>query len=73
MHGYITVSVNHNGTAKEERRKGSQTLSDFFFWERPHDSSAVLNFILIDPFFAGKVDTQKIGAAGFSLGGATII
>jgi len=73
MHGYITAAVNHNGTAEEEMKKGSQTLSDFCFWERPRDLSAVLNFILKDHFFAGKIDTQKIGAAGFSLGGASVI
>lgn len=73
MHGYITISINHNGTAEEEMRKGSQTLSDFCFWERPKDLSSVLNFILKDSFFIGKIDTQKIGAAGFSLGGATVI
>jgi predicted dienelactone hydrolase len=71
--GFITVSVNHNGTAQEERQNGPLTLSDFCSWERPPDLSAVLSYLLADSVFAGKIDTGRIGAAGFSLGGAIAI
>lgn len=72
-HGYITVSINHFGTPQEERQKKLMPLSDFCSWERPQDLSAVLNSLLQDPMFAGRIDTGRIGAAGFSAGGATVI
>lgn len=72
-HGYITVSINHYGTAQEERQTGRMPLSDFCSWERPQDLSAVLNSILQDPMFGERIDTVRIGAAGFSAGGATVI
>lgn len=72
-HGYITVSVSHSGTAKEERQTAPLTLSEYCMWERPQDISAVLNNMLADPVFSSRIDTNRIGAAGFSLGGATVI
>ncbi|WPU96180.1 dienelactone hydrolase family protein [Mucilaginibacter sabulilitoris] len=71
--GFIAVAVNHNGTAEEERRSKNITLTDFCMWERPKDISAVLNKLLADPVFASRIDTGRIGVAGFSLGGATAI
>lgn len=72
-HGYITVAVTHKGTPQEERQNGPLTLTDFCIWERPKDLSVVLNNLLNDPFFAGRIDTDRIGSAGFSLGGAAAI
>jgi predicted dienelactone hydrolase len=71
--GYIAAVVNHNGTKDEERSTGSLTLTDFCMWERPQDLSVVLDKLLKDPVFAKSIDTAKIVAAGFSLGGATVI
>jgi predicted dienelactone hydrolase len=71
--GYICVAVNHNGTDEEERKTGALSLTDFCMWERPKDISSVLSKILQDPVFSNKVDTERIGCAGFSLGGATAI
>jgi len=73
LHGYITIAISHNGTAEEERQKGSMTLTDFCIWERPKDLSIVLNNIISDSIFAGRIDTERIGSAGFSLGGAAAI
>jgi len=73
LHGYITISINHNGTAEEEKQSGPLALSDFCIWERPKDLSAVLSSILLDSVFAGRIDVNRIGAAGFSLGGTVAI
>ncbi|MGE5807428.1 MAG: alpha/beta hydrolase family protein [Ignavibacteria bacterium] len=72
-HGYITIAISHNGTAEEERQKGPMTLTDFCIWERPKDLSVVLNSIMSDSVFAERIDVNRIGAAGFSLGGAVAI
>ena len=71
--GYIAVAVNHNGTDEEERKTGILTLSDFCMWQRPKDLSVVLDKMLKDPFLGKNIDTSKIVAAGFSLGGTTVI
>jgi predicted dienelactone hydrolase len=71
--GYICVAVNHNGTDEEERKTGALSLTDFCMWERPKDISSALSKILQDPDFSKKIDTDRIGCAGFSLGGATAI
>jgi predicted dienelactone hydrolase len=73
MYGYIAVSINHNGTSTEERQTGMLTLSDFCIWERPRDISVVVDRMLADPMFRNRIDPDKIGAAGFSLGGASVI
>ena len=73
LQGYITISVSHNGTYEEERQNGPLSLSDFCIWERPEDLSIVLNCMLSDSIFAERIDTDRIGAAGFSLGGAVAI
>jgi predicted dienelactone hydrolase len=71
--GYITVSINHSGTAEEERQMGSLTLSEYCIWERPRDISAVLDKMLSDPLFSKKIDAERVGVAGFSLGGASVL
>jgi predicted dienelactone hydrolase len=71
--GYLAVSINHNGTDEEERKTGFLSLSDFCMWERPQDITAVLDNLLNDPEFSDRIDTSRIGCAGFSLGGATAI
>jgi predicted dienelactone hydrolase len=42
-------------------------------WERPKDLSVVLDKLLADPVFGPRIDRKRIGAAGFSLGGYTVI
>jgi predicted dienelactone hydrolase len=71
--GFIAVAVSHNGTEAEEGGIKGRTLSDFCMWERPKDISVVLDKILKDQFFSKRIDTGCIAAAGFSLGGATVI
>lgn len=42
-------------------------------WERPKDLSVVLDKLLQDAVWGKRIDTSRIVAAGFSLGGTTVI
>jgi predicted dienelactone hydrolase len=43
------------------------------YWERARDLSLVIDRLLADPKFGPRIDAKRIGAAGFSLGGFTVI
>ncbi|EDZ98459.1 putative lipoprotein signal peptide [Burkholderia sp. H160] len=68
--GYIVAGVNHPGNnALEPRTRDGFIL----WWERATDLSEVLDGMLADPRFGPRVDTARIGAVGFSLGGYTVL
>jgi len=68
--GYIAVAVNHPGNNATE----SYTPQGFsIWWERARDLSVAIDKMLADPTFGPRVDPKRIGAAGFSLGGYTVI
>ncbi|MEL6364926.1 MAG: prolyl oligopeptidase family serine peptidase [Pseudomonadota bacterium] len=68
--GFIAVAIDHHGnTAAEE---AFDPRGFFWIWERPQDISAVIDRLLTDERFAGLVDADRIGAAGFSLGGYSV-
>ncbi|HEX4021470.1 MAG TPA: alpha/beta fold hydrolase [Acidobacteriaceae bacterium] len=69
-HGYIVAAVNHHGNTAAE---GQLLAQGFLEWERPEDLTAVLNKLLADPVFGRQIDPNRIGAAGHSAGGATVI
>lgn len=69
-HGYIAVAVNHPGNNALE----AYTQQGFrSWWERAHDLSVVLDHLLADPVFGARIDRARVGAAGFSLGGYTMM
>ena len=69
-HGYIAAAVNHPGNNGTE----GYTVEGFLlWWERAADLSNVVDHMLADPTFGGRIDPKRIGAAGFSLGGYTMI
>ena len=70
-HGYIAAAVNHHGNTAAEKAMEPQGF--LLYWERARDLSLVIDSVLADPLFRDKVDTDSIGAAGFSLGGFTVI
>ena len=43
------------------------------WWLRARDLGAVIDGMLADPRFGPRIDPRRIGAAGFSLGGYTVI
>ncbi|MGT2436285.1 alpha/beta hydrolase family protein [Bradyrhizobium betae] len=69
-HGFVVVAVNH---------PGNTTLEDYtvegmsLWWLRAVDLRAVIDAILADKTFVGQIDPARIGAAGHSLGGYTVI
>jgi predicted dienelactone hydrolase len=68
--GYIVAAVNHPGNNAIE----PHTVQGFtLWWLRALDISTVLDHVLADPDFGPRVDPARIGAAGFSLGGYTVI
>ncbi|MFT4067139.1 alpha/beta hydrolase family protein [Paraburkholderia sp.] len=68
--GYIVAGVNHPGnTALEPLTRDGFML----WWERATDVSEVLDGVLADPRLGPHVDTARIGALGFSLGGYTVL
>jgi predicted dienelactone hydrolase len=69
-HGYIAIAVNHPGNNALE----PYTVQGFTLgWERAVDLSRVLDGMLADPEFGQRIDPHRIGAAGFSFGGFTMI
>jgi predicted dienelactone hydrolase len=69
-HGYVVAAVNHPGNNGAE----PYTAAGFStWWERARDLSVVIDSMLADSTFGQRVDARRIGAAGFSLGGYTMI
>lgn len=69
-HGYIAVAVNHPGNNAVD----GYTVQGFTLgWERAVDLSRVLDQMLADHRFGPRIDANRIGAAGFSLGGYTMM
>jgi predicted dienelactone hydrolase len=69
-HGYIAAAVNHPGNNALE----PYTIPGFtLWWERAGDLSRVVDALIADPLFGNHIDPRRIGAAGFSLGGYTMI
>lgn len=68
--GYVVAAVNHHGNTGIEpyRPEGFVLL-----WERVKDLSAVLDQLLAHPTFGPAIDGGRIGAAGFSAGGYTVL
>ncbi|MBS1529989.1 MAG: dienelactone hydrolase [Bacteroidetes bacterium] len=67
--GFIVAAVDHWGNTYDNK-----IAIDFVTpWERPQDISFVLTGLLKDDKFGPAVDRDRIGAAGFSIGGYTVI
>ena len=67
--GFIAVAVDHPGN-----NSGDLTPEGFvLWWERATDLSQVLDGMLADAEFGKQINPEKVGAAGFSLGGYTVL
>ena len=69
--GYIVAALNHHGNTASEKQPAAQGF--LLVWERPRDLTVVLDKLLADSVFGKRIDRNRIGAAGFSLGGYTVI
>ncbi|WP_039054698.1 alpha/beta fold hydrolase [Enterobacter sp. Bisph1] len=67
--GYIVAAPDHPGTTT--RNKTPQDAQQL--WLRPQDLRAVLNTLLENADWAGRVDSRRIAALGHSLGGWTVM
>ena len=65
-HGYIVVAVTHPG---DSDRDPTAWRTDRVLVGREYDLRVALDAVLADPVFGAHVDRDRIGVAGFSLGG----
>jgi predicted dienelactone hydrolase len=68
--GYVVAAVNHPGNNALETNTAEGFL---MWWERARDLTTVIDLLLHDREFGRTIDPSRIGAAGFSLGGYTVI
>ncbi|MCG8595590.1 MAG: hypothetical protein MI785_14680 [Kiloniellales bacterium] len=67
--GALVVVMNHPGTTSgDSSPRRTVRLS-----ERAADLSAALDHVLADPYLVERIDTDRISALGFSLGGSTVL
>ncbi len=69
--GYIVAAVNHHGNTSAESVASPEGF--MLWWERALDLSKVLDHLLADPMLGGVIDANRVGAAGFSLGGYSVV
>lgn len=69
--GYLVAGVDHHGNTGAE---AAYRLEAFIaWWDRPRDLSVAIDRLLADPLWGPRIDAQRIGAIGFSLGGYTLL
>jgi predicted dienelactone hydrolase len=66
--GYVVAAINHPGDNSFDH---SRVDDISVFVERPVDITRLLNFMLGGWFDASKIDRERIGLFGFSMGGYT--
>jgi predicted dienelactone hydrolase len=69
--GYIVAAVDHHGNTAVEPAYDPRGFR--LPWERATDISRVIDSLLADPVFGPRIDPGRVGTAGFSLGGYTVI
>ncbi len=69
LNGAVVLAVNHPGSTSGD----SSPRCFIKLWERAADISAALDHLLADPTFAAHIDTSRISAVGFSMGGGTVL
>lgn len=68
--GFMAAAVDHPGN---NAVSGVTPAGFLLWWERATDLSEVLDGLLADPELGPHIDKDRIGAAGFSLGGYTVL
>ncbi len=67
--GYLVASVEHPKMNYYE----SPTIEALQVWNRPQDLTAVLDHLADDAAWSSRIDWARIGAAGHSVGGYTVL
>ncbi len=68
--GYVVVAVDHPGN---NGRDAMTIAGATIIWERPEDLRAALAAVRTDALIAPHLDFNRLGVAGFSLGGFTVL
>ncbi|WP_406671973.1 alpha/beta hydrolase family protein [Natronospira sp.] len=69
--GFIVAGVNHHGNTVTEVR---QWPGGFIQpWERTRDVSVLIDQLLEHPDIGPRIDPERLGAVGFSLGGYSVL
>ncbi len=68
--GYMAVAVDHPGDTSNAPLTLEGTA---LWWERAVDLSDVLDGMLADQALGPRIDVSRVGAAGYSLGGYTVM
>ncbi|RKH16472.1 alpha/beta fold hydrolase [Corallococcus sp. CA047B] len=66
-HGFIVLSLNHPGNSYKDTSPEGFARA----YERPKDFTVILDNLLKDPKWGPRVDPERIGASGHSMGGYT--
>ena len=69
--GFIVAAVNHHGNTAAEDAPSPHGF--VLPWERARDVSVLIDRLLADPAVGPRIARDRIGAAGFSLGGYTAL
>ena len=69
--GFIVAAVNHHGNTAVEDKAWPQGF--VLPGERAQDLAVLIDRLLADPQLSSHIDAARIGAAGFSLGGYSVL
>lgn len=69
--GFVVAGINHHGNTGAEDQPWPQGF--VLPGERARDLGAVIDKVLVEPQLAGRIDAGRIGAAGFSIGGYSVL
>ncbi len=69
-HGYMVLAVDHPGNNALEPYTPEGFL---LWWERALDVSDAMDGLLADKTYGPRVDSARIGALGYSIGGETVL
>ena len=69
--GFVVAAVNHHGNTAAEDRPAPHGF--VLPWERARDVSTLIDRLLADPAIGPRIARERIGVAGFSLGGYTAL
>lgn len=68
--GFIVAALSHHGNSGDGGEYQPQGF--MLWWERARDMSVAIDRLVADSTFGVRIDRDRIGAAGFSLGGYTV-
>lgn len=68
--GHVVISVDHHGNTAAEPYRPEAFLA---WWDRPRDLTLLLDHLAVEGPLAGHLDLGDVTAAGFSIGGYTVL